>query len=146
MPGMNFQATVLLSGKTATGVQVPDEVVTGLSSSRRPAVLVRINDYGYRSTIASMGGVFMLPISAEVRAGAGIAAGDLVEVSVELDEGVREVVVPEDLAAAMDPEARRRFDALSYSAQRRLVIPVGDAKTPETRQRRIAKVVEGLRG
>lgn len=141
---MNFEATVLLSGKTATGVQVPDEVVEALGSGKRPAVQVRINDYTYRSTVAPMAGVYLLPISAEVRAGAKVAAGDTIEVSVELDTAPREVVVPEDLAAAMDPEARRRFDALSYSAKRRLVMPVEDAKTAETRQRRIAKTVEGL--
>jgi hypothetical protein len=141
---MNFEATVLLNGKTATGVQVPDEVVAALGSGKRPAVRVRINGYAYRSSIATMAGVHMLPVSAEVRAGAKIAAGDTVEVTVELDTEPREVAVPEDLAAAMDPEARRRFDALSYSAKRRLVIPVQDAKTAETRQRRIAKAVEGL--
>jgi uncharacterized protein YdeI (YjbR/CyaY-like superfamily) len=141
---MNFEGTVLLSGKTATGVQVPDEVVAALGAGKRPAVQVRINDYAYRSSIATMAGVYMLPISAEVRAGAGISAGDTIEVAVELDTEPREVTVPEDLAAAMDPEARRRFDALSYSAKRRLVIPIEDAKIAETRQRRIAKTVEGL--
>ncbi|MCS7481379.1 YdeI/OmpD-associated family protein [Umezawaea endophytica] len=141
---MNFRATVLLSGKTATGVQVPDEVVTALDSGKRPAVKVRINDYTYRSSIASMSGVFMLPISAEVRAGAKIAAGDSIEVTVELDTEPREVEVPEDLAAAMTPETRTRFDALSYSAKRRLTIPINDAKTPETRQRRITKTIETL--
>ncbi|MFD9738284.1 YdeI/OmpD-associated family protein [Umezawaea sp. NPDC059074] len=143
---MRFRATVLQSGKTATGVRVPDEVVDGLGSGRRPAVLARIGDYEYRTSVGSMGGVFMLPISAEVRAGAGVAAGDDIEVELALDTAVREVVVPEDLAAALDDAARARFDALSYSAKRRLVMPIDDAKTPETRQRRVAKVVEGLQG
>jgi len=143
---MKFRATVVQSGKTATGVRVPDEVVDGLGAGRRPAVLVRIGDYSYRTSVGSMGGVFMLPISAEVRAGAGVAAGDDVEFELTLDTEVREVVVPEDLAAAFDEAARAKFDALSYSAKRRLVTPVDDAKTPETRQRRIAKVVEGLQG
>jgi uncharacterized protein YdeI (YjbR/CyaY-like superfamily) len=141
---MNFEATVLLSGKTATGVPVPDEVVAALGAGKRPAVRVRINDYTYRSTISPMAGTYMLPISAEVRAGAEVAAGDTIGVTVELDTEPREVAVPDDLAAAMDADTRRRFDALSYSAKRRLVIPIEDAKTAETRQRRVAKTVEGL--
>jgi uncharacterized protein YdeI (YjbR/CyaY-like superfamily) len=141
---MNFEATVLLSGKTATGVPVPDEVVAALGAGKRPAVRVRINDYTYRSTISPMAGVYMLPISAEVRAGAEVAAGDTIGVTVELDTEPREVAVPDDLAAAMDADTRRRFDVLSYSAKRRLVIPIEDAKTAETRQRRVAKTVEGL--
>jgi hypothetical protein len=141
---MNFQATVLLSGKTATGVQVPEEVVTALNSGKRPAVTVRINDYTYRSTIAPMAGVYMLPISAEVRAGAGISAGDTIEITLELDTEPRDVDIPEDLAAAMTPESRAAFAALSYSAKRRLTIPINDAKTPETRQRRITKAIESL--
>ena len=144
LPCMNFEATVLLSGKTATGVQVPDEVVAALGSGKRPAVKVKINEFSYRSTVATMSGVYMLPISAEVRAGANVSAGDVVEVTLELDTEPREVEVPADLDAAMTPGARAAFDGLSYSGKRRLIIPINDAKTPETRQRRIVKTVESL--
>lgn len=82
---MRFRATVKQSGKTATGIEVPPEVVEGLGSGKRPAVSVTIGGYTYRSTVASMGGVFMLPLSAEHRSGAGVSAGDEVDVDVELD-------------------------------------------------------------
>jgi bifunctional DNA-binding transcriptional regulator/antitoxin component of YhaV-PrlF toxin-antitoxin module len=145
--GMQFRAKILLGGKTATGIQVPAEVVTALGSSKRPAVYVTINGYTYRSTVAPYGGEFMLPVSAEVRERAGVAAGDDVDVDVALDSDPREVTVPPDFTAALDrdPSARRFFDGLSYSNKRRLVISIEDAKTAETRQRRIDKAVSALR-
>jgi hypothetical protein len=83
---------VQLGGKTATGIQVPDEVIEGLGSGKRPAVSVTVNGFTYRTTIARKGGVFMIPLSAERRQQAGVAAGDDVEVDVELD-AAREVSV-----------------------------------------------------
>jgi hypothetical protein len=144
---MRFRTAILQSGKTATGIQVPDEVVEALGSGRRPPVTVTINGYRYRSTVAVMGGVFMVGLSAEHRAGAGVAGGDEVEVDLELDTAPREVTVPPDLAAALDaePAARSTFDGLSYSNRSWHVLQVTGAKTEETRQRRIAKSVETLR-
>ena len=144
---MNFRTLVELGGKTATGMRVPAAVVESLGSGKKPAVRVTINGYTYRSTVAVYGGEFFLPVSAEVRQGAGIAAGDEIEVAVELDTEPRAVVVPPDFAAALDADApaRRFFDGLSYSNKRRFVLAIEDAKTPETRQRRIDKSIEKLR-
>jgi bifunctional DNA-binding transcriptional regulator/antitoxin component of YhaV-PrlF toxin-antitoxin module len=144
---MRFRTLIELGGKTATGMRVPAEVVEALGAGKRPAVLVTINGHTYRSTVAPMGGVFMLPVSAEVRQAAGVAAGDEVEVEVVLDTAPREVVVPADLQAALDgaPEARRFFESLSYSNKRRHVMAIEEAKTPETRQRRIERAISTLR-
>lgn len=143
---MRLRATIELGGKTATGIEVPAKVVESLGSSKRPAVLVTINGYSYRSTVASMGGRFMLGISAEVRERAGVAAGDKVDVDIELDSEPREVTVPPDFAKALkaDAKAKRFFDGLSYSQKRWLVLGIEEAKKPETRQRRIDKAVERL--
>jgi bifunctional DNA-binding transcriptional regulator/antitoxin component of YhaV-PrlF toxin-antitoxin module len=143
---MKFQATILLGGKTATGIRMPPEVVTSLGSSKKPAVRVTINGYTYRSTVATVSGEFMVGVSAEVREKAGVAPGDEVEVEIELDTAPREVTVPPDVAEALDadPAARRFFDSLSYSNKRRVVLSIEEAKTPETRQRRIAKAVSNL--
>ena len=144
---MRFRATVELGGKTATGIEVPEDVVVGLGSHKRPPVRVTIGDYTYRSTVARMGGRFLLPVSAEVRKGAGVAAGDEVDVDVVLDDAPREVTVPDDLAAALDAAgARARFDAQNFTARKEAVRGVEEAKAAATRERRIAKVVEGLRG
>jgi bifunctional DNA-binding transcriptional regulator/antitoxin component of YhaV-PrlF toxin-antitoxin module len=144
---VRFRTTVHLGGKTATGIQIPDEVVAGLGAGKRPPVHVTINGYTYRSTVAPMGGEFWIPVSAEVRERSGVAAGDEIEVEVQLDSEPREVTVPPDLAEALaaDADAQRFFDGLSYSNKRRLVLQIEGAKTDETRQRRIAKTVEGLR-
>lgn len=143
---MKFHTVLELGGKTATGIQVPDDVVAALGQGKRPSVQVTINGYTYRSTVASMGGRFMLPVSAEVRERAGVTAGDALEVTVELDSAPREVTVPPDFAAALDcdAEAKRFFAGLSYSNQRRFVLSIEDAKTEDTRQRRIAKTVSTL--
>jgi bifunctional DNA-binding transcriptional regulator/antitoxin component of YhaV-PrlF toxin-antitoxin module len=142
-----FRATIQASGKTATGIQVPAEVVAALGPSKRPAVRVTINGYTYRSSVAPLGGVFMVGVSAETRERAGVAAGDEVEVAIERDTEPREVIVPPDFADALtrDADARRFFDGLSYSAKRRHVLAIEGAKTAETRQRRIASAVSTLR-
>lgn len=144
---VKFSTTIILGGKTATGFEVPGDVVDALGAGRRPAVTVRIGGHTYRSTVAVMDGVFMLPLSAENREAAGVAAGDEVQVEVTLDTAPRVIAVPDDFAAALDaePAARRTFDGLSYSLQRFHVESVTGAKTDDTRQRRIAKAVATLR-
>ena len=143
-----FRALIEGAGKTAAGIEVPAEVVTALGPSRKPPVRVTIKGYTYRSTVATVGGRFMVGVSNEVRASAGVAAGDQVDVEMELDTAPREVAVPAELAKelAADPAARKAFEALSYSKKRVLVDPVANAKTAETRDRNIAKALNSLRG
>ncbi|HVE19867.1 MAG TPA: YdeI/OmpD-associated family protein [Ilumatobacteraceae bacterium] len=144
---MKFPVTLQLAGKTATGFEVPAEIVSALGAGKRPPVKVTIGKHTYRSTIAPMGGVFMVGVSAENRQAAGVAAGDRVEVDLELDTEPREVTVPADFAAALDrePAAKQRFESLSYSHKREHVMAVEGAKTDETRQRRISKAITILR-
>ena len=144
---MEFTTEVLQTGKTTTGLVVPDEVVAGLGGGRRPKVTVTINGKTYRSSIASMGGRSMVGVSAENRALTGVSGGDVVTVEVQLDTAPREVEVPEDFAAALEvvPEAKAVFARQSYSHQRAHVDAINGAKAPETRRRRIEKAVEMLR-
>lgn len=144
---MQFRATVFQSGKTTTGISVPPEVMSELGSGKRPAAKITINGYTYRSTVGIWEGKPVLSVSVDVRAKAGIAAGDEVEVEVELDNEPREVTVPPDLAAALaeDPAVQQRFEARSDSNKRRTVLSIEDARTDKTRQRRIAKAVSSLR-
>lgn len=144
---MRFTTTLELAGKTATGFRVPGSVVERLGKGKRPPVVVTINGYSYRNTVAVYGDEFLIGVAAEHRAAAGVKAGDVVEVDLELDTAPREIEVPPDFAAALDKdrEAKRFFDGLSYSNKRRLTLAIDDAKTPETRQRRIEKSVNQLR-
>jgi hypothetical protein len=143
----SFTTTLILAdGKNATGIQVPAEAVAALGKGKKPPVKVWLNDYSYRSTIAAYGEVFMLPVSQEHRAAAGLKAGDEVEVTLELDLEPRTVEVPADLAAALAEVAgaRAAFDTLSYSVRKEHVRQVESAKAQETRQRRIAAIVAKL--
>jgi hypothetical protein len=144
---MRFHTTLLQSGKTATGIRVPNEVVESLGAGRRPPVYVSINGYTYRNTIAVMDGIYMVGVSAEHRAGAGVNGGDEIDVEIALDTAPREVSVPEDLARALaaDPKAQAFFDKLSYSSKQRHVLSVEGAKTQETRERRVKRAVEMCR-
>jgi hypothetical protein len=144
---MRFRTTILQGDKTATGIRVPPEVVEALGAGKRPAVTVTINGFTYRSSVAVMGGDFMIGVSAENRAGTGVKGGDEVDVDVELDTAPREVTVPPDFTAALDaePAARRTFDGLSYSNKSWHTYQIAGAKTDETRARRIAKSIEALR-
>jgi bacteriocin resistance YdeI/OmpD-like protein/uncharacterized protein DUF1905 len=142
-----FRTTIELGGKTATGFEVPPDVVEALGQGRRPAVRVTIGGHAYRSTVAVMGGRFLLPLNAENRTAAGVAAGEEVEVTLEADTGAREVVVPEDLAGELagNSQARAFFDGLSYTHRKEWVRWVEEAKKPETRAVRVRATVEGLR-
>jgi Domain of unknown function (DUF1905)/Bacteriocin-protection, YdeI or OmpD-Associated len=143
---MRFRAVVESNGKTATGIEVPASVVEELGGGKRAKVTVALGDHVYRSSVASMGGRFLIPVSAEVRAAAGVAAGDEVDVGLELDVAPREVEVPDDLAAALDADAAARqcFDGLSYSDRRAIVMNVEGTKNPDTRLRRITTAVARL--
>lgn len=145
---MRFRAEILSHGKTAAGIEVPPEVVEALGAGRKPAVTVTIGSHSYRSTVASRGGVYLIPVSVDNRSQAGVSAGDVVDVDLTLDTAPRTVEVPDDLRAALraSPVAAAAYDRLSYSNQQRHVLSVQDAKTPETRERRVAKVIATLEG
>ncbi|HEY3059475.1 MAG TPA: YdeI/OmpD-associated family protein [Chloroflexota bacterium] len=144
---MKFHTTLLQGDKTAVGMEVPPEVVEALGKGKRPPVRVTINGYTYRSTVAVMGGAFMIGVSADARGKAGVKGGDEVDVDLELDTAPREVTVASDLAEAMtrEPDAQKFFESLSPSQKGWFVSSVGGAKTAETRQRRIDKALEMLR-
>lgn len=143
-----FHSTVILGGKTATGIEVPGDVVEKLAAGKRPPVTVTIHGRCYRTTIAPMGGKYYVPLSAENRELTKVAAGDKVEVGIELDDQPREVTVPADLAAILKktPGTRKYFDSLSYTRRKEYVRAIEEAKTTETRQRRIDKAMSELQG
>jgi len=142
-----FRTRLLAAGKTAAGVEVPENVVAGLGSTKRPLVKVTINGYTYRSAIAPIGGTYMLGVSHEVRAHTGVVPGQTIDVDVELDTEKREVEVPPELAKALakDPSAKKYFDSLSYSRKYALAAPIANGKTPETRERNLAKAMAELK-
>jgi hypothetical protein len=138
--------TIIKADGNNTGLEVPAEVIAALGSLKKPPVVVSLAGYSYRSTVAVMGGVFMLPLSKANREAAGVKGGDQVEVTLELDQAPRAVDLPDDLAAALDekPGARAAFDKLPPSHRKEHVRQVETAKAAETRTRRIAAIVEKM--
>lgn len=141
---MRFETTMSQFGNN-TGIEVPAEVIEELGGGRRPALVVTVNGFTYRSTVGVMAGKHLIPFSADKRRETGIGGGDALTVDVELDTAPRTVEMPEDLAQALASAGlRSAFDALSPSAQKAHVTAVAGAKAAQTRQRRIERVVESL--
>ena len=140
---VKIRATIRRAGKTATGIPVPEDKVLELGQGKRPKVRVTVGGHTYRSSIGSVDGQPMIPLSAENREKAGVSGGDEVEVTIVVDTAPREVAVPADFAAALEhePAAKEFFETLSYSNKLRHVLAVEGAKKAETRQRRIEKSV-----
>ncbi|MEO6069620.1 MAG: YdeI/OmpD-associated family protein [Chitinophagaceae bacterium] len=142
---IKFETTLLQMGNN-TGISVPPEVVDKLGAGKKPPVLVTVNDFSYRNSIAVMAGKFMIGVSAAIREQTGLKGGDKVTVQLEVDTAPRVVVLPKDLEEALDKnlKAKTFYDSLSYSNKRRYVAPIDDAKTEETRIKRIAKAIKDL--
>jgi hypothetical protein len=143
---ITFHTVILQTGKNTAGIQVPEEIIEELGSNKRPLVRITIKKYTYRSAVAVMGGKFMVGISAENRQAAGVRGGEEVDVTIELDLEPRTVEIPKDLKAALtEAGGLKAFEASAPSMQKEYVRQVEEAKTQETRERRIAKLVEKLK-
>jgi hypothetical protein len=144
---MKFRTTILQAGKTATGIRVPDDVMSALNAGRKPPVRVTVNGHSYRSTVATVDGQSMVGLSADNRAAAGVAGGEVVDVDIELDTEPRDVEIPTELAAALatDADAKQFFASLSNSQKSWHALQIAGAKTDETRQRRLEKSMQMLR-
>ena len=143
---MKFRTTVYLDGNN-TGLVIPDEVLGKLGAGKKPAVVVTVNGHTYRSTVGSRGGQYLISVSAAIRKITGIVGGEEVDVELELDTAPREVTVPADFQARLDaePTALAFFQSLSYSNQSVHTSSIEQAKTPETRERRLDKAMDTLR-
>lgn len=144
---MKFATTLLQGkGKNVTGIVVPDDIVLALGGGKRPAVTITVNGYSYMSSIATMDGRSMISVSKVHREAAGLNGGDAIDVELKLETGPREVPVPEDFALALDKAGLcAAFDSLAYSHRKEHVRAIEEAKTAETRARRIANSIEKIR-
>jgi hypothetical protein len=145
-PKITFRTILLRAGKTATGIKIPGEVIEKLGAGKKPPIKVTINGFTYRSTVAVMGGAFMVGVNAENRIGANVNGGDEIEVTIELDTEERTIDVPVELQKALNKNstAKKMFETLSYSGKKALIVPVANAKTEETKNRNIEKAMNSL--
>jgi bifunctional DNA-binding transcriptional regulator/antitoxin component of YhaV-PrlF toxin-antitoxin module len=129
------------------GLEIPREVVDALGGGQRPRVVITVNGHSWKSRVAIMRGRYLLGLSKANRQAAGVETGDEVEVEVEFDPETPVVVEPADLAHALDsdPVARAAYERLAFSEKRRHVHAIESARKPDTRKRRIEKLLATLR-
>jgi hypothetical protein len=144
---MRFKTQLQPRGPAAAVVLDDEQVAVIGEGAKRFPVVATVNGYQWRTSVARMGGEFLVGLSKEVRHGAGVEAGPEVEVTLELDVAPREVEVPEALAAALatDPEAAVAFDQMAYTHRKEYARWVVEAKKEETRQRRVVQALEMIR-
>lgn len=140
--------TVLIGRGPAAAIVLSDEQVDSFGAGKVFPVAVTIGGRTARLRVARMGGENLIGFTKAVRADLGLEAGQEIDAVIRVDSAERTVDVPAELAAALDadPAVRAAFDALSYSARKEHARMVADAKQDATRERRIAKIVETLRG
>ncbi len=144
MTSKTYQATLYRDGPMCF-LPVPFDPKPVFGRVRAP-VVVTLNGYSYRSTIASMGGTVCVPLRRSNREAAGLEGGETLRVTLALDTAKREARPPADLVKALKarPPAWDRWRELSFTHQREYVEAVEDAKRPETRQRRIEATVRAV--
>ena len=142
---ISFKTTILQFGNN-TGIEVPEHVLDRLGGGKKPLVVVTLNKYTYRSAVAKMAGKFLISLSAEHRKNANVKGGDESEINLEVDTEPRRVDVPLDLQKALDKNeaAKANFEKLAPSKKKALVLSIHEAKSDETRMRRIEKALQTL--
>lgn len=141
----SFKTQIQQTGNN-TGIEVPEKNVMQLGTSKKPAVMVSVSGYTYHSTVAVMGEKYMIPLSKAHREASGLKGGDKVDVTLELETTPRSIEVPKYLAEALAKAGlRESFDASAPSKRKEFVRQVEEAKSQETRERRVEKVIAGLR-
>ena len=146
MPTITYQTTIWQQGNNCA-VPVPEEALQALGAGRRPLVKVTLNGVTYRSAVATMDGQTLVSLSAANRQACGVQGGQTLRVTLELDTETRDVPLPADLQAALEAAgALEAFSKAAPSIRKEYIRQVEEAKAPETRARRVAKIVEKLGG
>lgn len=144
---MKVKTVILQTGANTTGIEITEKMLEQLGGGKRPLVVVTINGYSYRSAVGKMGDKFMVGVSAENRKKAKVSGGDKVEISLELDTAPRTIDIPEALQKALDKnkDIKAKFEKLAPSKKKAIVLSITEAKSLETKVRRIEKTIEGLK-
>lgn len=140
--------TVLYSRGPAAAIVLTDEQVASFGAGKAFPVVVTIGGRTARLRLSRMGGQNLIGMSKAARAELHIEAEQEIDAVIRVDATERTVDVPAELAAALDADhsLRARFDTLSYTARKEHARTVAEAKHDATRERRIANIVESLRG
>jgi hypothetical protein len=144
---MKVRLELMSTGGNTAGFRIPDETVDALGGGKRPKVVVTVNGFTYRSSIARMGDEYLLGMSQDRRTEAGTEPGTVYDVELALDEAKRTVEVPPELAEALaaDPDAASTWATWSFTKQNQAALGLTGAKKPETRAARLEKTLAALR-
>lgn len=142
---MKFKTKILQTGNN-TGIEVSEKILEKLGGGKKPLVIVTINNYTYKSAVGKMGNKFMISLSADNRTKAGVVGGETVEINLELDTEPRTIEIPADLKKELNKNkpAKANFEKLAPGKKKAIIVSLLDAKTEETRKRRIEKAIESL--
>lgn len=134
------------AGSEVAGFCVPFDVEEAFGTRARVPVCGTINRFPYRSSIMNMGSGHMMVVNRELREGAKVKAGDIVEIVMQRDTAPRLVEVPADFNKVLSgsKKAKEIFDKLSYTHQKEYVRWITEAKREETRKSRIKRAIEML--
>ncbi|MBN8859139.1 MAG: DUF1905 domain-containing protein [Sphingobacteriales bacterium] len=144
---VKYKTTIAQTGNN-TGIHVPEPILEKLNGGKKPLVKVMLNGYAYRSAVGKMGDRFMISLSAENRKNAGVNGGDTLEVTLALDTEPRIVELPAELQAALNKnkKAKAGFEKLAPGRKKAIALSVTEAKTEETKMKRIEKAINDLAG
>ena len=145
---LRFQAKI--QGKEAgvvAAIAPPVDVAEYFGTRARVPIRGTINGFPFRSSLMPMGGFHLMPVNKTLRDGAGVKPGDLVDMVMERDQYERTVEAPPDLERelAKSKKARDRWDGLAFTHKKEMANSISGAKQEETRQRRLAKVMQVLK-
>lgn len=140
-----YVTTILGFGNNAA-IEIPDNELQKLGGNKRAPLKVTVNGHSYQSTATGMGGKCLVVFPLSERKKAGVDSGDKVEVTLELDSGYRQVSVPVELLTALEAGGlKQKYDNLTYSKRKEFARLVSDAKSIDTKMRRIEKILSTLR-
>lgn len=138
--------TVIKAFGNNTGIVVPEENLLELNAGKKPPVKVNVNGYEYQSTIASMSGYYLIPLSKEHRILSGLNGNDEVNVILTLESKDRNVDVPIELIQILnDNNLLELFEKQSYSARKEMVRLIVDAKKEDTKTKRLNQLIHQLK-
>jgi hypothetical protein len=148
MGEIRLTGELVARGPAAAFVLDDEQVATVGEGAKRFPVVATVNGYTWRTSVARMGGEFLIGLNKEVRTGAGVLAGDTVTLELTLDPEPRTVELPSVLAEALDadPKAKAIYDGLAFTHRKEYARWIAEAKRDDTRERRVAKALEMLHG
>ena len=142
----SYTTTILGFGNHAA-IEIPEEQLKKIGGNRRAPLKITVNNYTYQSTATGMNGKCLVVFPKKDREEAGVDSGDTVKVELELDSGYREVIIPNELKKALKFKGlSEKFENLTYSKRKEFARQVSDAKSLDTKERRIEKIINQLSG